>query len=50
MRKKYFIVTVDTEGDNLWNYRMGDAITTENGIKIDCTVTPGLDLSDMKGE
>ncbi len=34
MRKKYFIVTVDTEGDNLWNYRMGDAITTENARYI----------------
>ena len=27
---KYFIITIDTEGDNLWNYRMGDPITTEN--------------------
>lgn len=27
---KYFILTVDTEGDNLWTYKKGDAITTEN--------------------
>lgn len=28
MRK--FIITVDTEGDNLWNWRSGDRITTDN--------------------
>lgn len=27
---KYFIITVDTEGDNLWNYHFGDKITTYN--------------------
>lgn len=27
---KYFIITVDTEGDNLWNYQKGDTITTRN--------------------
>ena len=28
--EKYFIITVDTEGDNLWNYRKGDKISTQN--------------------
>ena len=27
---KYFIITVDTEGDNLWEYHKGDVITTNN--------------------
>jgi hypothetical protein len=27
---KYFIITVDTEGDNLWAYRLGNPITTQN--------------------
>lgn len=27
---KYFIITIDTEGDNLWNYHKGDIVTTEN--------------------
>jgi hypothetical protein len=27
---KYFIITIDVEGDNLWNYRLNDVITTEN--------------------
>jgi hypothetical protein len=27
---KYFIITIDAEGDNLWDYRLGDAITTRN--------------------
>jgi hypothetical protein len=27
---KYFIITIDVEGDNLWNYRLNDNITTEN--------------------
>ena len=30
MSKKYFIITVDTEGDNLWDYKKGDQITTHN--------------------
>ena len=34
MGKKYFIITVDTEGDDLWNYQAGDAITTENAKYI----------------
>lgn len=29
-----FIVTVDTEGDNLWNWKQGDEITTENSKYI----------------
>lgn len=28
--KKQFIITVDTEGDNLWQWKDGDKITTEN--------------------
>ncbi len=27
---KKFIITIDTEGDNLWKWKLGDAITTEN--------------------
>ncbi len=27
---KYFIITVDTEGDNLWQYKPGETITTNN--------------------
>lgn len=30
MEKKQFIITIDTEGDNLWNWKIGDEITTEN--------------------
>ena len=29
-----FIITVDTEGDNLWRWRPGDPITTENALFI----------------
>lgn len=32
--KKYFIITVDTEGDNLWNYREGDLVGTKNADYI----------------
>lgn len=28
--KKSFLITVDTEGDNLWNYRDGDVVETRN--------------------
>lgn len=28
--KRYFIITVDTEGDNLWSYKKGGQITTHN--------------------
>lgn len=28
--KKYFIITVDTEGDNLWTYKPGETINTKN--------------------
>ena len=31
---KYFLITVDTEGDNLWSWRNGDVITTENSLYI----------------
>ena len=34
MTKKYFIITVDTEGDNLWGYKKGDVINTENAKSI----------------
>lgn len=27
---KYFIITIDTEGDNLWTYKDGNKITTNN--------------------
>lgn len=30
MKAKYFIITVDTEGDNLWAYNKGDVIQTKN--------------------
>lgn len=30
MREKYFIITIDTEGDNLWEWKEGSAIRTEN--------------------
>ena len=32
--KKRFIITVDTEGDDLWNYHHGDIIRTENTLYI----------------
>lgn len=28
--KKYFLITIDTEGDNLWTWKKGSRITTEN--------------------
>lgn len=28
--KKYFMITIDTEGDNLWEWQEGEAIGTEN--------------------
>jgi len=31
---KYFFITIDTEGDNLWEYRPGDRISTENSRHI----------------
>lgn len=31
---KYFIITVDTEGDNLWNYKPGDEVSTKNADYI----------------
>lgn len=30
MKKKNFIITIDTEGDNIWQWKYGDNITTEN--------------------
>jgi hypothetical protein len=32
---KYFIITIDTEGDNLWNWREGDEITTQNTLFLE---------------
>lgn len=32
--KKYFIITVDTEGDNCWGWKDGQAITTENVTRL----------------
>ena len=34
MNKKHFIITVDTEGHNLWNYREGESIETQNADYI----------------
>jgi hypothetical protein len=31
---KYFIITIDTEGDNLWEYTQGETITTKNARYI----------------
>ena len=31
-KKKYFIITIDTEGDNLWAWKKGDEIKTENTL------------------
>jgi hypothetical protein len=31
---KYFIITIDTEGDNLWEYRPGDPVLTQNARYI----------------
>ena len=30
MKKKYFIITIDTEGDNLWGWKEGTEIGTNN--------------------
>lgn len=30
MKQKYFLISIDTEGDNLWDWKPGKAITTEN--------------------
>lgn len=32
--KKKFIITIDTEGDNLWAWKQGDTITTENTLYL----------------
>lgn len=32
---KPFIITVDTEGDNLWQWKYGDKINTENSVYLD---------------
>lgn len=32
---KKFIITVDTEGDNLWNWKLGDTITTKNAQYVE---------------
>lgn len=34
MKQKYFIITVDTEGDNLWGAHHGEPITTRNTAYI----------------
>ena len=31
---KKFIITIDTEGDNLWRWHPGDSITTENTVYL----------------
>ena len=30
MKKKPFIITIDTEGDNIWEHRLGNPVTTKN--------------------
>jgi len=35
LQKKYFLITVDTEGDNLWSWKEGDRITVENGRYVE---------------
>lgn len=32
---KNLIITIDTEGDNLWNWKSGDVITTRNTLFLD---------------
>jgi hypothetical protein len=32
MNRKKFIITIDTEGDNLWSWKPGDKINTENTL------------------
>jgi hypothetical protein len=32
--KRYFIITVDTEGDDLWHHKQNEPITTENTLFI----------------
>lgn len=34
MQDKYFIITVDTEGDNLWSWKLGEEVTTKNADYI----------------
>ena len=34
MEKRYFIITIDTEGDNLWAWKQGQEITTENVLYL----------------
>lgn len=33
-QKKYFMITIDTEGDNLWEWREGTPIETENVLYL----------------
>ena len=32
MKEKYFLISVDTEGDNQWDWKKGDTVTTENTL------------------
>ena len=32
---KKLIITIDTEGDDLWSWKQGDAITTNNTLFLD---------------
>lgn len=34
MKNKYFIITIDTEGDNLWNYKKGEEVQTKSALYI----------------
>ena len=31
---RHFIITIDTEGDNLWSYKQGERVMTENSLYI----------------
>lgn len=33
-KRRYFIITVDTEGDNLWDYKEGEEVQTKNALFI----------------
>lgn len=32
--KKKFLISIDTEGDNLWGWKFGESITTENSLYL----------------
>lgn len=44
-KNKYFIITVDTEGDDLWNYIPGTEVQTKNA----CFIQPFQDICNKYG-